>query len=51
MGTGSYDEVELVIKGKIHFDLEESPYEINVFRKELELLCTKYGLQIEDKEQ
>lgn len=50
MGTGTYQEINLRITGSINFDYEDTAYAPDVFRKELELLCVKYGLEVEDNE-
>ena len=45
MGTGYFNEVHTVITGTIEEGIGTRHTEI--FEKELELLCLKYGLEVE----
>jgi len=48
MGTGTYDEIYYTIKGTIHLDLTDEDRPANILKKELELLCARYGLELEE---
>ena len=47
MGTGSYEEIDIRIKGNIPFDYEDEVRDYNIFKHKLELLCAEYGLEVE----
>jgi len=49
MGTGSYEEIDYRIKGRVRFDYEDKVRAYETLRLELELLCSKYGLELERK--
>ena len=45
MGTGTYENINIKIKGRIK---EDTPNKSNIFRQELKLLCMKYELDYVD---
>ena len=48
MGLGSYDNIGLKIVGHLDFTYGDNVDRRILFRRELELLCARYGLQIEE---
>ncbi len=45
MGTGYYNKIEVVISGNIEEDIDTN--KTGILKAELELICVKYGLQLD----